>query len=159
MDETYGVYCLADPVFYDAPALARDDDPDFDLGRRAVPHGWRRSELEDWLVCTPAGAPLPPQGWKVHVSACLDNAEEILETASAYFLEREIAFKFVRSKQLLLIANSKYADRGSSGKFITAYPRDGAELERIVTELGALLDGQPGPYILSDLRIGDGPLY
>lgn len=39
------------------------------------------------------------------------------------------------------------------------YPADEAELESILTDLGALLDGQAGPYILSDLRWGTGPLY
>ncbi|MDX6720623.1 MAG: putative SapB synthase, partial [Solirubrobacteraceae bacterium] len=29
----------------------------------------------------------------------------------------------------------------------------------VLTELGALLDGHRGPYILSDLRVGEGPLY
>ena len=55
--------------------------------------------------------------------------------------------------------NAKYAPRGGSGKFITIYPADDAELEVILTELGGRLAGQPGPYILSDLRHGDGPLY
>ena len=55
--------------------------------------------------------------------------------------------------------NAKYAPRRGSGKFITIYPADDAELELVCKELGDLLDGEPGPYILSDLRIGTGPLY
>lgn len=31
--------------------------------------------------------------------------------------------------------------------------------ELILSELDHLLSGQPGPYILSDLRYDDGPLY
>jgi predicted Ser/Thr protein kinase len=55
--------------------------------------------------------------------------------------------------------NAKYAPRGSSGKVVTIYPPDEAACERILAELDAILDGAPGPYILSDLRYGDGPLH
>ncbi len=55
--------------------------------------------------------------------------------------------------------NAKYAPRGSSGKVITIYPRDEAACERMLAELDATLDGAPGPYILSDLRYGAGPLH
>ena len=55
--------------------------------------------------------------------------------------------------------NAKYAPRGGSGKVVTIYPQDEAACERILAELDAILDGAPGPYILSDLRYGAGPLY
>jgi predicted Ser/Thr protein kinase len=59
----------------------------------------------------------------------------------------------------VLICNAKYAPRGSSGKVITIYPSDETALERILSDLDEQLDGAPGPYILSDLRYGAGPLY
>ncbi|MEV0600142.1 class III lanthionine synthetase LanKC [Streptomyces sp. NPDC050315] len=159
MDKRYEVYCLMDPHFYDAPARAQGGETAFAQARRPAPHGWRRAELDDWIVFRPAGGTLPLQGWKIHVSACLDNAADILTTVWEYCLPRRIAFKFLPGKDTLLIANAKYAHRGSSGKFMTLYPADEAELERVLTELGAILDGQVGPYILSDLRWGEGPLY
>ncbi|MEK8104109.1 class III lanthionine synthetase LanKC [Micromonospora sp. M12] len=55
--------------------------------------------------------------------------------------------------------NSKYAARAASGKFITVYPRDDAELELACKELDELLTGESGPYILSDLRYGTGPVH
>ena len=58
-----------------------------------------------------------------------------------------------------LIRNAKYAPRGASGKFITIYPSDDGQFEMILSELDTLLTGQSGPYILSDLRFGGGPLY
>ncbi|MGH3428135.1 MAG: class III lanthionine synthetase LanKC, partial [Mycobacteriales bacterium] len=117
------------------------------------------SELEDWHVRRPIDVELPAQGWKVHVSACLDNAEGVLAVAADYCVNRRIVFKFLRSPDLLLLANAKYADRRSSGKFVTIYPADEAQLEAVLTELGEVLDGSPGPYVLSDLRWGQGPLY
>ncbi|NYH91202.1 serine/threonine protein kinase [Actinopolymorpha rutila] len=54
---------------------------------------------------------------------------------------------------------SKYAPRGFSGKLVTIYPVDDAACEKILVELGELLEGEPSPYILTDLRWGRGPLY
>ena len=159
MDQRYESYCLSDPVFYDSPALARGHDLDFAIAGRPIPEDWERSELDDWLVYRPDGVRLPPQGWKIHASACLDNAEEILTAVWDYCVPRRIPFKFVRGEQLHLMRNAKSADRGSSGKLVTIYPADNVQLEVVLTELGAVLDGRPGPHILSDLRWGAGPLY
>lgn len=152
MDKRYELYCLVDPLFYDSTSRLGKQPRDFELGHAPVPDGWAASELDDWHVHRPIGAKLPAQGWKVHVSACLDNAESILSAVADYCRNARIAFKFRRSPDALLLANAKYANRGSSGKFVTIYPTDEAQLETVLTELGAVLDGSPGPYVLSDLR-------
>lgn len=149
------MYCLADPVFFDSPALAQGGT-EFE---RSVPSGWKCTDLVDWVTFRPEHGELPPQGWKIHASACLENAAEVLEVVRDYCLPREIAFKVLRSEEILLLRNAKSADRWSSGKFVTIYPVDDAQLETVLTELGARLSGQLGPYILNDLRWGDGPLY
>ncbi len=159
MDKRYELYCLVDPFFYDSPSRLGKQPKDFELGHAPVPDGWAASELEDWHVRRPIGVTLPAQGWKVHVSACLDNAERVLAMVAEYCRNRRIAFKFRRSPDALLLANAKYANRGSSGKFVTIYPAGEVQLETVLTELGEMLDGSPGPYVLSDLRWGNGPLY
>jgi hypothetical protein len=68
-------------------------------------------------------------------------------------------FKFLRDRRVLLVRNAKSADRRSSGKFITVYPRDEAELEALLHELGTDLADAPGPDILSDLRWTQGPVH
>ncbi|MFJ8535360.1 class III lanthionine synthetase LanKC [Streptomyces sp. NPDC093591] len=155
----YEAYCLMDPDFYDTPTRARRQRGDFEQTRCPAPAGWECSEFGEWVVFTPDGVELPPQGWKIHVSACLDNAQDILTTVWDYCVPRRIAFKFLPSADHLLIANAKYAVRGASGKFVTIYPADEDRLEVVLHELGALLEGWQGPYILSDLRWGAGPLY
>jgi predicted Ser/Thr protein kinase len=55
--------------------------------------------------------------------------------------------------------NSKAAFRGSSGKLVTIYPADQGQLESVLKELDEALRGVQGPYILSDLRYGDGALF
>ncbi|MEU8608830.1 class III lanthionine synthetase LanKC, partial [Actinoplanes sp. NPDC048791] len=159
MDKHYERFCVTDPYFYDSLTSARPEATWFAAARRPVPGGWQRETLDDWLIYGPAGGELPEQGWKIHISACLDNAERILDQVFGYCHDRGLPFKFIHGRAALLMRNAKYARRGTSGKFITVYPRDDAELEVVCKELSALLDGEPGPYILSDLRLGDGPVH
>ncbi|MFE9394957.1 class III lanthionine synthetase LanKC [Streptomyces flavidovirens] len=172
MDNRYEVFCLADRQFYETPDRLSAGRPGqsspvplFEVAQRELPPGWRRFVSGDWMHINPVdadGAPLPGrplQGWKIHVSACLDNAEKTAAKVWDYCVPRAIPFKFVPGPQPLHLRNSKYAGRGSSGKFATLYPADENELHTVLRELGELLEGEPGPYILTDLRWGDGPLY
>ncbi|WP_285733688.1 class III lanthionine synthetase LanKC [Kitasatospora phosalacinea] len=158
MDNRYEAYAYADPLFYDSPRRWGAAE-EFDAVTRPLPAGWERGDLEIWAVVRPTGVRLPDQGWKVHVSSCAEDAEEVLETVFAYCLRERIAFKFLRGLPILQVQNSKYAARGASGKFCTIYPVDDHALERCLDGLGALLAGRRGPYVLSDLRWGEGPLY
>ncbi|CAL9278106.1 class III lanthionine synthetase LanKC [Streptomyces rochei] len=163
MNKGYAVYCDADPHFYDAPHRAAPGTATagtrYAVADLPVPPGWRRTEIGDWLALRPVDAVLPAQGWKIHLSACLDNAESVLARVREYCLDRAVAFKFVPSRYLLHQRNAKYADRSGSGKFVTVYPADDTQFEQVVGELSALLEGEPGPQILSDLRIGGGPVH
>ncbi|WP_327028284.1 class III lanthionine synthetase LanKC [Micromonospora sp. NBC_01740] len=158
MDERYDSYCAADRLFYDSLGSAVEQ-PTFAAAKRPVPGGWRSEPLDDWLIYAPEGGTLPQQGWKIHVSATLDNAERVLDAVWDYCVPRGLSFKFLRGPRTLLLRNSKYASRAASGKFVTVYPRDDAELELVCKELDELLAGEPGPYILSDLRHGAGPVH
>ncbi|MGA4973097.1 class III lanthionine synthetase LanKC [Streptomyces pseudogriseolus] len=163
MNKGYAVYCDADPYFYDAPhrtvSAAGAGRTRYAAALWPVPEGWQRNESGDWLALRPTNAELPDQGWKIHVSACLDNAESVLERVWRHCVAGGTAFKFVPSRYLLHQRNAKYADRSGSGKFITVYPADEERFERLADELGRLLAGEPGPHILSDLRLGDGPVH
>ncbi|MFG2682493.1 class III lanthionine synthetase LanKC [Streptomyces sp. NPDC048392] len=163
MNKGYAVYCDADPSFYDAPhrtaSRAGAGRSRYAAASAPLPQGWQRNESGDWLALRPVDADLPAQGWKIHVSACLDNAESVLDRVWRHCVAGGTAFKFVPSRYLLHQRNAKYADRAGSGKFITVYPADEAEFERLAGELSGLLAGEPGPHILSDLRIGDGPVH
>ncbi|MBV9012240.1 MAG: class III lanthionine synthetase LanKC [Pseudonocardiales bacterium] len=158
MDNGYEVYCITDPLFYDSMSGGNRAES-FDAARRPVPDGWERRFRENWVVMNPVGSAAPQQGWKIHVSACLDNAERILETVWSYCVPRRISFKFLVSRNIVHLQNAKYAPRGSSGKFVTIYPVDIDALGAILHDLGERLAGEPGPYILSDLRWNEGPLY
>jgi tRNA A-37 threonylcarbamoyl transferase component Bud32 len=168
MDKRYEVYALADRHFYDTPDRAgegaQEATPLYEAARRAVPEGWEAARIGDWLTMTPLGEdggalPGPAQGWKVHASATRANAEEIAGIVWDYCVPRRIPFKFVPGPHLLHLRNTKYAPRDGSGKFVTVYPADDEQLHLVLRELGERLEGFEGPYILTDLRWGDGPLY
>ncbi|MGD6751805.1 class III lanthionine synthetase LanKC [Streptomyces sp. BH105] len=169
MDKRYEVYALADPHFYDTPDRLRRAGadralPEYATARRPVPAGWRADSNGEWLNLTPLdarGEPRqgPRQGWKIHASATRAYAERTAATVWDYCVPRGIPFKFVPGPHLLHLRNTKYAGRDISGKFATVYPADEDSCRRILEELGELLEGVEGPYILTDLRWGEGPLY
>ncbi|MDX6758068.1 class III lanthionine synthetase LanKC [Streptomyces sp. F8] len=152
-------YCPPGSPFFDLPATAHTDEDDFPLAHEEPPPGWTRSGGTEWIGISPPDSAIPGQGWKIHVSATPDNAEDILATVWKYCLAGAITFKFLRSRAVLESRNSKYGDRSASGKFVTIYPLDEARLALILSELDDLLGGREGPYILSDLRYRSGPLY
>src|SRR5687767_14907197 len=128
MDQ-YDAFRIADPLFYDEPNRVERDELKFPAAAKPVPDGWTRNELGDWLVYWRDDTNTPAQGWKVHVSACLDNADAVLEAVWNYCVPRQICFKFLRSRLVMLQQNSKYGHRGSSGKLVTIYPTDDDQLE------------------------------
>ena len=163
MDMTYLEYCYADPYFYDtirgasASSLGRVRryrlQPDRDWS------AWDIQRSGGWMHVGAPGAELPEQGWKIHCSATLENAQRLLEIVSDYCAAQGIPFKYLPTSADVIRSNVKYAPRGGSGKFITIYPVDAGETERILHDLDEEVGGEEGPYILSDLRYADGPLY
>ncbi|MFI1785687.1 class III lanthionine synthetase LanKC [Streptomyces rubiginosohelvolus] len=166
MNPEYAAYCQADRRFYDAPHRslgpggAVDAESSFYAAvRGSAPEGWTRSRRGDWLSYSPDGLRLPAQGWKIHISAALDNAASVLDRVTAHCLEHRLAFKCIPNAGLLGLRNAKYADRAGSGKFITVYPPSEEAFPEVCTALMQLLEGEHGPYILSDLRCGNGPVH
>src|SRR5690606_13045805 len=76
-----------------------------------------------------------------------------------YCVEHGLMYKYISNREILGRRGSKYGDRSASGKFITIYPPTEEILERTLRELDELIGGTPAPYILSDLRWNEGPLF
>ncbi|GAA2675546.1 MULTISPECIES: class III lanthionine synthetase LanKC [Actinosynnema] len=159
MDLRYEAYCFADRLFYDVQSPVETAQDDFSRVLPAVDGGWVQVEKNIWRHLHPKGVRLPKQGWKVHVSATVLNAAEVLLKSHTYLVDKRIPFKYLRTRSIVLARNSKYAPREASGKLMTIYPADERQLESVLSELSELLRGQPGPYVLSDLRYGAGPLF
>ncbi|MDH6136833.1 tRNA A-37 threonylcarbamoyl transferase component Bud32 [Kitasatospora sp. MAA4] len=152
-------YCWSSREFFEPPDRVADSGTLFALGTAAPPAGWRVSRWGVWVGFHAEGSELPSQGWKIHVSAGREDSEAALTVVHDYCLANRLDFKFLRSADLLRLTNTKYAHRGSSGKFMAIYPKDERALENVLVELSGKLKGISGQYILSDLRWEDGPLH
>jgi len=118
VDDRYEAFIAADPTFYDVLHSSKAETGNFSLGERELPPGWDREERDDWIVMRRPETVLAVQGWKIHASSCMDNAERVLEKVWNYCVPRKISFKFLRSQGALLGRVSKYAARGFSGKLV-----------------------------------------
>ncbi|MGW1958512.1 class III lanthionine synthetase LanKC [Streptomyces sp. NPDC001920] len=160
MDALYEAFCTTDPRFYDRADVVTADAKLFaPLRATETPVGWHREVSRGWVNYRPPAVRLPLQGWKIHVTATQSLAEEVVRKAFDHCVSRSVTFKVVPGLREYRERNAKYGERAGSGKLITVYPTGERELESLVTELGELLHGVPGPYILSDLRWQDGPVY
>lgn len=125
-----------------------------------APSNWVKSSDNHWTYFLKIGSDLPIQGWKIHVSSNPKEGQTVLEVVSNLLFELSIPFKYVSNVWELIIKNSKYGDRSSSGKFITIYPKDENQFADLLEKLHILLkDFSKGPYILNDKRWLDGNIY
>ncbi|QIS05554.1 serine/threonine protein kinase [Nocardia brasiliensis] len=129
-----------------------------DPGRRynptRPPRGWTRGESEVWTYWTPPAAELPAQGWKVHVSAALGTADQVLDVVSTVCADLGVAFKHLTGKQYFLWLHGKHGSRVQSGKFCALYPPTPQLAYALLERLERELSGVAGPYVLTDRRFG-----
>lgn len=153
------LYCLADRRYYETPARLQDESTRYPLDSDPPGEGWRRVAGGLWTSLLPEDREPAGQGWKIHVSTVPEEAEETLLDTARICRAHGVPFKFLRSERALLLMSGKYMSRAGAGKFITVYPPDETVFLRVLDELTRALAGRRGLYILSDLRIGDAPVY
>ncbi|MDZ5672041.1 class III lanthionine synthetase LanKC [Bacillus stercoris] len=114
---------------------------------------WKQNTDINWSYCINTKKKMPKQGWKIHITTDIDEAQKTLDIVLPYLIENEISFKFVPNERQLLFKNSKNGDRASSGKFITIYPYDNKTFLTLLSDLDNLTKAlKKGPYILNDKR-------
>ncbi|MFE7520866.1 class III lanthionine synthetase LanKC [Streptomyces halstedii] len=153
------LYCLADRRYFDVPDRLPDQETRYRLDSEPPPAGWRREAVGLWTSLVPEDARPAEQGWKIHVSTVPEEAEATLRDTARLCLRHGVPFKFLRSERALLLMADKYMNRSGAGKFIAVYPPDEAVFLTLADALSRELAGRSGPYVLSDLRIGDAPVY
>lgn len=117
-----------------------------------VSDGWLLKSDEHWQYCM-SSIPLPVQGWKIHISCVIEEAQKVLDLVAPALIDRKVSFKFVKDMVNLVQKNSKYGDRGSSGKFMAIYTINEEQFQSLVQLLEEILkETTKGPYILSDKR-------
>ena len=121
---------------------------------------WLDKKTANWHYVLYEPDKLPVQGWKIHLSATVKQAQGMLDAVAPWLIEQKVSFKFQSSLEQCIEANSKYADRGESGKFITIYPRGAAEFADLLPKLRQLTASfDLGPYILSDQNWQESNVY
>ncbi|MFE3518934.1 class III lanthionine synthetase LanKC [Streptomyces sp. NPDC059166] len=153
------LYCLADRTYYDTPARLADEGSRYPLDTDPPPAGWRREAVGLWTSLVPEDGRPAEQGWKIHVSTVPDEAAATLRDTARICFTHGVPFKFLRSEKALLLMADKHMNRSGAGKFIAVYPPDDAVFATLAGELSRTLSGRRGPYVLSDLRIADAPVY
>jgi hypothetical protein len=113
------------------------------------------SRSEPWLFVR-GEAPMPEQGWKLHVSSGVPSAEHALRRAVPVLLEEGIDFKVAGSLQFLAAMNDGLYGYSQIGKFITAYPPDAGSAVRLARRLDEATRGLRGPAIPSDRPLAPG---
>ncbi|MGW4856069.1 class III lanthionine synthetase LanKC [Streptomyces sp. NPDC004288] len=144
---------LADREYYLPLTSVADPGPRFAPGE--VPPGARGSDQGIWTLWTPPGTGLADQGWKIHVSARLDRAQHVLDTVAGICFSEGVPFKHLSARLPFLFLHHKHAPRAQAGKFCAVYPPDTATARRLLERLRDALDGEEGPYVLTDRRFRD----
>lgn len=121
----------------------------------SVPGGWVAHRHDIRTTWDAPDVVTPDQGWKVHLSARLDRAPDVLDiVAEACFAER-VRFKHLHAELFFLQLHHKHGPRQQSRKFCAAYPADEATARRLLDRLAAALADEAGPYVLTDRRYRD----
>jgi len=116
---------------------------------------WQIRPSQQWCHVDPAAQPARParvQGWKLHVSSTVADAEQVLRAVVPVLAGARCAFKFARTPELLARMNDAHAPRAKSGKFLTVYPAADADVPELARLLDSATTGLAGPAILSDTR-------
>ncbi|MEV6940423.1 class III lanthionine synthetase LanKC [Streptomyces sp. NPDC051172] len=144
---------LADQEYYAPLATMADPGPRFTPSRPAP--GWRHVPQDVWTVWSQPHARRPEQGWKIHVSARLDRAQQVLDQVARVCFAEDVPFKHLSARMFFLVMHHKHAHRAQAGKFCAIYPPDTETARRLLGLLSDALRDEDGPYILSDRRFGD----
>ena len=129
------------------------------LAGESVPDGWERKHKAVWTHLRPIGAAVVEQGWKVHVSCTPAHYRDVVERVWETCESLQVPWKFNSHARLHRAMNGKGATRGASGKAVTIYPRHEDQLRALLDRLESALAGVEGPYILSDIRWKNTPVY
>jgi len=98
------------------------------------------------------------QGWKLHVSATVTGASDVLERVVPLLAARCVSFKVAASPATLVRLNDGSLGQSQIGKFMTIYPESDAQARELAMALRAVVEGCEGPDIVTDLWLG-GVLY
>jgi hypothetical protein len=121
---------------------------------------WRLADRSSpqWLRVVNRRVSPPRQGWKLHISAGVDSADEVIRRTLPILLADTASFKIARSRGVLAELNAGVAGSSQVGKFITVYPNDDLKAVRLAVALDSATRGLRGPQVPSDRPLAPGSL-
>jgi hypothetical protein len=112
-----------------------------------------------WRYSRPPNSDDPRQCWKLHVSATILTAANVLEAVAPIVAHSDVLLKTVESIGFLRELNSGLAgDYSQIGKCITVYPRDDDQARELAETLKHATIGFAHPAVPFDLHVG-GAVY
>ena len=111
-----------------------------------------------WIYADPPRPLEVERGWKLHVSAALVSANDVLERALPILLESGAPFKLAASLRVVEALNEGEAGLSQIGKFITVYPSDDSQAVDLAMRVHEATAGLRGPRVPSDRPLHPGSL-
>ncbi|WP_426112950.1 protein kinase domain-containing protein [Massilia sp. PWRC2] len=110
-----------------------------------------------WCFNREIGADLPGQGWKLHVSATILTATEVLDRVGQCLAGESVYFKAIETRDELRKLNcGLFYGYFQIGKFMTIYPTDASAVGRIAHKVATATAGMAGPPVPFELRVEAG---
>ncbi|MGZ9413144.1 class III lanthionine synthetase LanKC N-terminal domain-containing protein [Mycoplasma sp. Z386] len=96
---------------------------------------WEKTNIFPFYYYIVKNQILPDEGWKIHISATLQNYKEILYLASEILKRNLVSFKFIKSLNVFKETLTSKSLNNLTGKFITIYPQDEKTAKKIILVL------------------------
>lgn len=152
MEETFG-FTYASPKYFERLGRTPVRSTSYmDILKSFVPADWTTFRSDLWIEAKPPSANIPDQGFKLHLSATLEDGDKLLQAVLPILVKTETYFKIIFDISLHKLVNSKRFPRASSGKFVTVYPANEQTFIKLAEEIAGATETFRGPYILSDRR-------
>ena len=110
----------------------------------------------DFEYCNIDKYNVPEFGFKIHISATIENYSELFLLLYPYLCKEGVVFKYLKNQSIIEYNFSDRESPAESGKFITIYPRDDKHCKKILENLYSVIPKKAeGIYILSDRNFQD----
>lgn len=108
-----------------------------------------------FLQINKSAASLPCQGFKIHVSATLQNYQVILDKVYDLSCENNFTFKYISNYSLLEQYLGGTGPLWMTGKYITIYPETESRFEKLIRTIYDLVGKEDGIPIFTDQAFRD----
>lgn len=103
----YHNYLVKDNLYFKDTNNVSNSYSDFEIEN--IPKSYNVTYDNDWKYYMNIKNELPSQGWKIHISANINEVYEVLKAASKVLIEYKISFKHLINFSLYTKTNSKNA--------------------------------------------------